>query len=125
MQKGFEKEQCYEALALLEEQGFVNDTHFAEAWSRTRDVLSPRGSYRLQAELIEKGIPKEIIAKVLSERRDLADEGEQLTELELAEQAAKGRERLYSNLTPEVRNRRLASFLQRRGFSYDVIRRIL
>lgn len=125
LRKGFEKEEISQALQQLEEQKFVDDKHFAEAWSRTRDVLSPRGKSRLRLELMEKGIPKEVINQVLLERQELAEEGEQPSELELAKDAVARRERVYAHLAPEVRARRLMSFLQRRGFSYEVIRRIL
>ncbi|MEI6477394.1 MAG: regulatory protein RecX [bacterium] len=122
-----EDEKRDEVLQVLTEQGLVNDTAYARAWVHTRDRLAPRGAAVLRQELMLKGIGKEIISEVLAERREQSEdeEDEQPTEDELARRLMAGKERLYANLTPEVRKRRLMAFLQRRGFSYDVIRRIL
>jgi regulatory protein len=111
----------------LESNGLINDTHFAEAWVRTRDKLAPRGKSLLSAELTQKGVPKSIIQEVLRNREDQAkdEEHDQPTEYDLAKEIVEGRTRVYSNLTSEVRNRRLTSLLLRRGFSYGTIRRIL
>jgi SOS response regulatory protein OraA/RecX len=46
-------------------------------------------------------------------------------EVEMGKRLVQGKQRVYANLAPAVRERRLMAFLQRRGFSYDVIRRIL
>ena len=114
-------------LAELESQGLINDRYFAEAWVRTRDKLAPRGKSLLNAELSQKGIAKSIIQEVLKEREEQAgdEESDQLTEYEQAKKIVEGRTRVYSNLTNEVRKRRLTSLLLRRGFSYGTIRRIL
>ena len=125
--RGVEEDDRQRTLDELTDQRFVDDLRFAWAWIHTRDRLAPRGASVLRQELLQKGIAKDIILKVIAERSELAkdEEDDQPTELDLAKKLAQGKERLYSNLEPEVRKRRLMGFLQRRGFSYDVIRRIL
>ena len=125
--KGIEASAQEGALASLVELGLVDDVRYARAWIHDRDRLAPRGEAVLRQELLLKGIDRETISHVLAERRSQAadEEAEQPGELELARRLAQGKERLYANLPEEVRRRRLAGFLQRRGFSYDVVRRIL
>lgn len=116
-----------QVLEELEAQGFVDDLRFARAWLHDRDLFAPRGKLLLRQELLKKGIEKDIIQTVLTERADNAEseEEDQVDEVTLGKQLVRGKERYYSNLTPEVRMRRVMGLLQRRGFSYDVIRRIL
>jgi regulatory protein len=111
----------------LEEHGLIDDRRFAEAWVHTRDKLAPRGKSLLGAELMQKGVDKATIQAVLRDRENQAEdeEDDQPTEYDLAKEIVQGRQRVYSNLTDEVRKRRLTALLMRRGFSYDTIRRIL
>jgi len=125
--KGIEAGDQERTLASLADKGLVDDLRYARAWIHTRDLLAPRGASVLRQELTQKGIAKSLIEQVLNERKEeAADEcSEQPTDLDQARRLAQGKQRLYANLAPEVRHRRLGAFLQRRGFSYDVIRRIL
>lgn len=115
---------------VLEElSGFdlVNDERFAKAWVRGRDSLRPRGPSVLQMELMQKGIPKDLIRQVLADRKEAATDpdSEQPTDEDLAKEVVRRKERQYAHLDPETRKRRLIALLMRRGFSYDVARRIL
>jgi regulatory protein len=125
--RGIEASAQQGALASLAELGLVDDLRLAKAWVHDRDRLAPRGAAVLRQELILKGISREVIDQVLADRKAEAadEEAEQPSELDLARRLAAGKERLYAGLSEEVRRRRLAGFLQRRGFSYDVVRRIL
>lgn len=106
-------------LAELTHAGWIDDARFARAWVADRLALRPGGRRRLKAELIAKGIA-----------RDLADEtiGAMLTpqaEEELALAQAGGRWRRLQRLPPPVARRRLAGWLQRRGFGQPAIARAL
>ena len=113
-------------IGVLKELGLVDDLRFARSWVHTRDRLAPRGAFVLRQELAQKGIAADLISQVLAERSEQArTQDDQPTEEDLARRLVEGRGRLYANLAPEVRERRLMAMLQRRGFSYDVIRHIL
>jgi len=114
-------------LTQLKEARLIDDRLFARSWIRTRDLLAPRGDAVLRMELAQKGIAREDIDLVLSERKEaMAQEDEdQPTEEDLAREIIRRKERVMQSLAPEVRKRRQIALLQRRGFSYDVIRRIL
>jgi len=123
---GVEPDLRQETIDKLKEAKLIDDLRFAKAWVHTRDLLSPRGSLVLKQELQQKGISPELIQTVLSERRAAAEEEEtdQPTEIEQGRELIRRRQRTYANLDPQTRQRRQISFLQRRGCSYDVIKRI-
>lgn len=105
----------------------LDDLRFARSWVVTRDRLSPRGEPVLRRELQQKGIARELADQVLRERREAVNSQDepQPSEEELARELLTRRARLDANLEPQVRKRRQMAFLQRRGFTYEVIRRIL
>ncbi len=105
-------------LERLNRLDYVNDRAFASFWVENRDQFNPRGSQALRNELRLKGVEREVIDEAVSDENDE----------ELALRA--GRKKALSLLqTPEMdytkfRNR-LGGFLARRGFSYDVVARVV
>ncbi len=106
------------ALARLDRLDFVNDRSFAQFWIENREQFSPRGSHALKNELRMKGVEREVIDELVDDEQD--------------EQRAllAGRKKAQSLLhlpTMEyaVFRNRLGSFLQRRGFGYEVTARVV
>ena len=109
--------QAIEAvLVRLKELGYVNDQKFALEFQRSRDDYKPMGKQRLKIELYQKGIAKEIIETVETDKDK---------EYALALRAAETRLRQYANLDKEVFYRRMSGFLARRGFDYGTIKRVI
>ncbi len=98
---------------------FLNDREFAKMWVENRIRTRPMGRYRLYQELIQKGIDRELIEKTLNNYRE---EEEIKLARELAQRKLK---RSYQNLDEVTTKRRLYGFLQRRGFSYDIIQEVM
>ena len=82
--KGIEASAQEVTLASLTENGLVDDLRYARAWIHTRDILAPRGGIVLRQELMQKGISREIIDQVLSERKEQAEDEEMDEEAILA-----------------------------------------
>jgi len=104
------------ALARLDRLDFVNDHSFAEFWIGTREQFSPRGARALKNELRMKGVDREVVNELVDDEQD----GER------ALRAGRKKAMLLVNV-PDMdyatfRNR-LGSFLQRRGFGYEVTTR--
>jgi regulatory protein len=118
-------EKRAEVLARLVELDFVNDARFARLWLRSRDNSSPRGEPILRQELLQKGIAKDVIDQALRARRAAIVADEQPTDVTQATELLARKARQYAHLDPETRKRRQTAMLMRRGFSYDVIKRIL
>ncbi len=104
------------ALVRLDRLDYVNDRAFAGFWIETREQYSPRGARALKNELRMKGVEREVVDELVDDEQD--------------EQRAlrAGRKKAMSLVnTPNIdyttfRNR-LGSFLQRRGFGYEVATR--
>jgi regulatory protein len=112
---GYDPEVIEQVLERLGRSGLVNDGQFAQTWVDNRSEFRPRGRRLLSMELRQKGLDDEAIESALSE----------LDEEELAAQAAlKYRRKLQGLPKPDFR-RKLAGFLARRGFGYDVIEPVL
>ena len=120
------REYKYEADAIewaierLTELRVLNDEEYARMVVRSQLSRKPAGRRLLSGKLREKGIEQSIIDLVLDEaleeRDPLADSRK------LAQQAARS---ISDRHAPEVRVRRITGRLARRGFDFDVIRRVV
>ena len=99
--------------------GYLDDGTFAAQWAASRVRSRGFGRRRLEQELRIKGISREIIKETLNTLFEEAPEAE------TARKEAEKKLRTLTRFEPEVRRRRLAGFLERRGFSSDIIRTIL
>jgi regulatory protein len=108
--KGLPEAAIDDALVRLRRTGLVDDEQFSRAWVENRGSgASARGMSLLAAELRAKGIDSETITEALA--------GTDESELALA--AARPRAARLAGLEYGDFRRRLAGFLQRRGFGYD------
>jgi regulatory protein len=117
--KGFNDAVIAAVLADLARFGYVNDLQFARDWTRGRIRLRGFGRLRIGQELKNKGIGREIIRDVFTE----VFSGE--TEIETAEHVAEKKLSTMKTLDRLTRRRRLAGFLERKGFSFEIIRDVL
>lgn len=106
------------ALARLDRLDYVNDRAFAGFWIETREQFSPRGARALKNELRMKGVQREVVDELVDDEQD-----------EQRALRAGRKKALLLVHTPDMdyatfRNR-LGSFLQRRGFGYDVTTRAI
>ncbi|HTY08400.1 MAG TPA: regulatory protein RecX, partial [Candidatus Edwardsbacteria bacterium] len=89
-----------EAVADLLRAGLLDDAKFAQLWVESRISSKPMGPARLRSELLAKGVDRETIARVLSDKReDLDEQGAAL-------KLARKRWDLLRDLEPQARERR-------------------
>ena len=107
----FDPEEIEAALAGLARQGLASDARFTEGFIAAR-IRKGQGPIRIRAELAERGIDAEAIARALAEAADW---------LALAREV---RARRFGAAAPkDFRERaRQSRFLQYRGFAADQIR---
>jgi regulatory protein len=98
----------------LTEQGYLNDAEFGRIWVNDRERLNPKGKRALQYELRQKGLSEKDIQQALDD----------LNEAELAWQAVEKQIRRWQNLDETAFRQKLAGYLARRGFDYDIIQLI-
>lgn len=116
--KGFAHADAQVALDRLQEEGYLNDRRFATAWARSRLQTKPMGPYRLGKELETKGVEEQLVGEVLG---DLYEEGEE----PVARRAMAGKLSALRRLPASARTIRVGRFLHRRGFSSELIWRLL
>ncbi|HVU68172.1 MAG TPA: RecX family transcriptional regulator [Ktedonobacteraceae bacterium] len=105
-------------LERLQRLDYVNDRSFASFWVENRERFNPRGAQALRNELRMKGVEREVVEEIVDDEQDE----------ELALRAASRKAALLLQ-TPGIdystfRNR-LGGFLQRRGFSYEIVARVV
>jgi regulatory protein len=99
--------------------GYINDQRFADQWAQSRIRLRGLGRRRIEQELRNKGVDRETVSRTLKDV--LAPD----LEIETARKAAERKLATMKTLDRETMRRRLGGFLERKGFSYKVIRNIL
>lgn len=118
--KDYAPEAIDSAIARLSELELLDDAAFARYWVENRQAYRPRGAGALRDELRRKGIDADVAAEVLSDDSLRGDES--ASALGLARAA------LHKYADAANRNaftRRMGSYLQRRGYTFETIRPIV
>jgi regulatory protein len=117
--KGFGQDVVRRVLSHLVRLGYIDDKKFADQWAQSRIRFRGFGRRRIERELRDKGVDRETIRRALT--GIMTVEGE----IETARKAATRKLITMKTLDRETRRRRIAGFLERKGFSYEIIRDIL
>ncbi|MFS8523812.1 MAG: regulatory protein RecX [Limnochordales bacterium] len=112
---GFSDPVIEETVNWCRRLGYVDDERFARSWVEYRLLHSPSGRRRLEAELRQKGVDAPVVERVLADMLP-----PELEERLCREEAAR-RARRLAGQPDDVRRRRLAAFLARRGFSPETV----
>ena len=103
--------------------GLVNDIEYCENFAENILKRKPIGRNLLQHRLLQKGIPKEVANRVLEKTFKNMDETKIV--FQLARKQLKKYKESRKKSTERQNHTRLISFLARRGFSREVISRVL
>jgi regulatory protein len=119
-QKGHDEETIEAVLTKLGGLGLIDDARFAAEWIQSRNRARPGGAGKLRSELYAKGIARDTIESALE---GVTAQGE----LERALGALSSRRGPAPSTREEklVQYRRLAGFLQRRGFNWETVKAAL
>ncbi|SKC38477.1 RecX family transcriptional regulator [Maledivibacter halophilus] len=115
--KEYEDEVINNTLEWLKKYDLVNDRDFVEEYVKSK--ASKYGRSRIRLELRRKGLDDNIVDDVLN------SEYEHEKEYEIALEQAKRKIKVYKGESPQAIYRKLGGYLQRRGFSYDIVLKIL
>ncbi len=104
------------ALQRLDQLDLVNDHDFTSFWIENRNQFNPRGARALKNELRTKGVKRDVVDELVSDEQDetYAMQAARKKALSLTNQPA---------MDFVTFSRRLGSFLQRRGFTYEITSR--
>jgi regulatory protein len=118
-QKTFPDAVIRAVLSDLERLGYVNDREFSRLWSQSRVRMRGFGRRRIEQELRNKGVSQDVIRETLDALF------ENSSEADIAQREAEKKLKSLARFAPDVRLRRLAGFLERKGFSSEIIHAIL
>lgn len=116
IQSGFEKDVVEDTLNELERIDLINDRVYCERWVESRFESKGYGKVRLEAELRQRGVDKDVIHEALQK---LTEEEEITKALTLASK------QLSSGSSIKLdEKRKLFAFLQRRGYNTGIIEKV-
>ncbi len=111
--KGYNQEIIALVMAFLREYSFVDDEQFTRMWIRSRTREKPCGLLRIRAELIRKGVDRELVERCLA---DMPSGREEELAAALVEKKC---------LRMGFNYNKLKGFLLRRGFNPVTVNRVL
>jgi regulatory protein len=118
LRRGYQADVSDSVLEKLRSLNYVDDGSFARNWALAKAQSRGYGPKRIEQELTTKGIVPSVIREVIRETLDHCDEKTQAKKL-LAK-------RFHSENFRDLKTlRRAAVFLQRRGYSSEVISDLL
>ena len=103
----------------LKEYRFIDDAEFVKFWIEQRVKFKHKPLRAIEYELKQKGIDRNLIDGALSEFED-----KNIFDLENAKKLAERKIEFYRNLEPIKRREKVMNYLLRKGFSYDVVKKI-
>ena len=116
--RGVEDDVAQATIFRLQESGLINDEEFAKAWTQSRHTSKKLSKRIIAGELRTRGVDQSSIDQALDE---IDDESEYRTAFSLGMK----KYNTVSRLEPEVQIRRIQSLLQRKGFSFPTIARVI
>jgi regulatory protein len=120
VQKGYDPGFVTSILNELEQNGYINNMDFARKYAADKFSLQKWGPVKIRSELIRKGVDKQVIDQVLLKETEDFELNKICVDLILKRKCHFSRES-----DSYKRKQKIASYLQRRGFSFDTINRVL
>jgi regulatory protein len=105
-------------IAKLKEQKFLNDGEFAKWWIESRLRFRPRSINLIKRELLQKGVDRDLIDAQISNLKSQIS-----NELENAQKLIEKKIKRYRNLSKQEIYQKLGSYLARRGFDWETIKK--
>ena len=113
LSKKYKKKTIGQVLDRLRTLGYADDQKFAETWVRERSRT--RGTILLRQELEAKGIDRNIIEALLTKEAATEHSSDAL---------ALAQKKYRPELSSDKNYSRIAGLLTRRGYSYDIIKKV-
>ena len=113
-QKGYDENTIEDETEFLKSYGFINDSRYAERFTRDAVNLKKWGKARVKTELLRKGIDREIIGNTIEDIFSELDDDRLLSEMQKRFKSSD-----FSNIKERTR---IFNFYLRRGFSPDEIK---
>lgn len=118
--RGVDGEVVVRAIAILREQGYLDDRRFAARFAEDKRALQGWGARRIAARLRAKGVDGELAAAALAEEEDPGDDS--LSNSEHGRARAVLARRFAGGIADVTTRRRALGMLLRKGYAPDLAR---
>ncbi|MCX8122650.1 MAG: RecX family transcriptional regulator [Spirochaetes bacterium] len=117
VKKGFDKNTINRVIQDFSEKGLINDYSYALQYIQSIRDRKTVGNKIIEKKLFEKGIDKSVIKKAIKRTQEKEPNSEQVYQLAL----------LKYNRIKDKENAiaKVASFLYQRGFSWEIIKKVI
>jgi len=115
-QKGYEEKLIEKVVKYLKDRNLINDKRFTRLWAESR-LKKGYGSWRIQSELEQKGVNREMADEILKDLYSGINEVQ--IALDLVEK------KRWVSKEPQRLTERVSNLLRRRGFSFEVISNVV
>ncbi len=119
-QKGYEIEMIDQVICELKDKSYLDDTEFALVFIEEKFRSKMWSERKLKSELIKKGVSSSVISDVLSKK--FSDEDDYKNALTVALKKYKILQE--RNLDLQTTKKKLISFLNTRGYNYEIIKQV-
>ena len=116
LRKNFIEDTINSVLKRLIDLKFLDDEQFAKQWIESRQKHKGKSKFILKRELRLKGLSNDVIEPLLKEAQD---------DLETARILFDKKKRILGSLPEEEFKKKIGGFLQRKGFSFGIITKLL
>ncbi|MFH0992573.1 MAG: RecX family transcriptional regulator [bacterium] len=123
LSKGFSSNLAKQIVQKLQMINLIDDREFARMYLRDKMLLRPMGRALVRHRLLEKGVPPNIVERVL--REQFSDKDEYDAALALAAKKIKVSGERFSKLETERRRKKIFDYLMNRGFSSEIASKTL
>ncbi len=100
----------------LKEDKFLDDTQFAQWWTEQRQDFKGKSKFVIKSELAQKGVDREIVDNTLTHAKD---------DYETAKELFERKRHVFEKYTGGEYTKKATAYMHRKGFSWDIIQRIL
>ncbi len=114
-QKGYHKEAVEYAINTVSSYGYLDDEAFAENF--IENAIKNKGTFRIKRELKERGVSQDVLENAVKEIDHVEEEERALAS---AKKYLKGK-----SLEEEKTKEKLFRHLVSRGYSYEIIKRVM
>ena len=118
-QGGYPADIIEEAVAYVESYGYINDENYARSFIEYH--MQTKSRKRIENDLSQKGVSKELIRKVFDE---LKEDGLEIDEAAMIKELLMKKNFRFQESTYEERQK-MCAFLYRKGFHADTISKVL
>ena len=118
--KKIDEQIQHKIIEKLKTYNFINDLEFAKFRVEQRVKFKHKPLRAIEFELKQKGIDRDLIDGAMAKFED-----KNVFDLENAKKLAEKKLDFYRNLDGKKRKEKVMSYLLRKGFSYDTVKKVL